>query len=331
MTRILVTGSSGFIGRHLIRDLVASDYDVVALDIRPPADSFTSPRLQYRTVDMLQADALVAAFGESAPDAVIHLAARTDLRETADINGYAVNFTGVENLVAAIRATPSVRRCICTATQLVNRLGYKPTSDTDYNPDTLYGASKVKTEQVWRAHDGGGVEWCLVRPTTIWGPYMNPHYLTFYRMIRDGRYFHVRKATRKSFGYVGNTIYQYKRLLTAPKEALHRKTLYVADYEPIILEQWAERFRVALDAPRIWRLPYRAARLGARVGDLLNRAGFQRFPFNSFRLKNVSTEFSVDLSLTRQLCGDDLPVSQQAAVDATAAWLRTIWGADHQR
>ncbi|MFK9714751.1 NAD-dependent epimerase/dehydratase family protein, partial [Escherichia coli] len=84
----------------------------------------------------------------AAPDAVVHLAARIDLDEKTDLSGYTANIEGVENLVEAIRRTPSVRRVIWTSSQLVCRVGYVPTSDTDYKADTLYGKSKVRTEEI---------------------------------------------------------------------------------------------------------------------------------------------------------------------------------------
>ena len=65
--------------------------------------------------------------------------------DKAGIQGYAANIQGVENLVAAIRQTPSLSLCIFTSTQLVCRVGYVPKDDQDYQPNTLYGESKVLT------------------------------------------------------------------------------------------------------------------------------------------------------------------------------------------
>ena len=203
--RVLVTGQAGFIGRHLVRALLAEGRQVAGLDKR--ASGLSDRGYQEFVCDLLDAGATRRAVTGFAPDAVLHLAARTDLDETRDIGGYAANMRGVRHLLDAIDATPSVVRAVCTSSQLVCRIGYQPTSDEDYAPSTLYGESKVETERIWRGADGAGREWALVRPTTIWGPGMNPHYLRFFRMVRDGRYFHVgRGPTRKSYGYVRNTV-----------------------------------------------------------------------------------------------------------------------------
>jgi nucleoside-diphosphate-sugar epimerase len=318
---VLVTGSSGFIGHHLTRALAGRGYAVTGWDILPPRAVESGVR--HETVDLLDGARVRAALAALRPDAVLHLAARTDLhgRTVAD---YPANVAGVENLTAAIRATQSVGRAICTSSQLVCRVGYHPQNEHDYAPSTPYGESKVRTECIWRETIGSLVSWCLVRPTTIWGPGMNPHYLRFFRMIRDGRYVHVgNDTTLKSYGYVGNTVYQYVRLLEAPEEVIARRLFFLADYELLPLQGWAEAFRSALQAPPIRTIPLWAARAAARVGDGLNTVGLTRFPFNSFRLNNVLTEYRADLAATKEVCGD-LPFSMADGVAETASWLRGV-------
>lgn len=323
--RVLVTGTSGFIAGHLAESLVRRGDAVLGLDCIDP--SRPVPGVRYVRADLREADAVRDAVRAYAPDAVLHLAARTDLDETRDLSGYSANIEGVANLLAAMAATPGVRRAICTSSQLVCRVGYEPTHDQDYQPNTIYGESKVRTERIWREQDGAGTVWCLVRPTTIWGPWMNPHYLRFFRMIRDGRYRHVgRGPTLKSYGYVGNTVAQYLRLLDAPHEAICRRVFYLADYEPLGLEEWAESFRRAIDAPPIRSMPLWVARAAAKVGDLVNLMGVRRFPFNSFRLNNVLTSYRADLAATRAVCGE-LPFTMADGVEETARWLRTVLAA----
>jgi nucleoside-diphosphate-sugar epimerase len=319
LTRIVVTGSSGFIGGHLVSALSSQGHDLLAMDRVAPQQSIAGAT--FREIDLLDRDSLETAFAEFLPQAVIHLAARTDLREQRDLAGYAANTQGVDNLVNAIQRTPGVRRAIYTSSQLVCRVGYIPKSDDDYQPSTLYGESKVQTERIVRAADGGGVEWCIVRPTLVWGPRMGLHYQRFFRMITLGRYFHIgTKPLYKSYGYVGNVVHQYARLLAVDSSAIARRTFYLADYEPISLRAWADAFQRGLRAPPIRSIPEPVARVAAAVGDVVNRVGWQQFPYNSFRLGNVLTEYVFDLSPTRDVCGP-LPCSLEEGVDETVRWL----------
>jgi len=321
--RVLVTGQAGFIGGHLVRALLAQGHRVAGLDRR--ASAVSGACYEEFVCDLLDGAETQRVVTGFAPDAVLHLAARTDLGETQDISGYAANVLGVQHLLDAIDATPSVQRAICTSSQLVCRIGYHPVSDEDYAPSTLYGESKVATERIWRGGDGAGREWSLVRPTTIWGPGMNPHYLRFFRMVRDGRYFHVgRGPTRKSYGFVRNTVAQYLALLAAPAGAMHRHNFFLADYEPLALEAWADAFAASLGAPRIRTVPRGAAVTLARIGDLVQWAGWTRFPFTSFRLGNVLAAYRVDTRPIAALC-PELPCSWQDGVALTTDWLHTVW------
>jgi nucleoside-diphosphate-sugar epimerase len=321
--RVLVTGSSGFIGHHLVARLIAQGLTVIAWDRVPPSQRL--PNVDYHDVDLLDRPRTLRCLAAAAPVAVLHLAARTDLdgHTTGD---YASNVAGTLNLLDAIRVTPAIERVICTSSQLVHTIGRIPAHDRDFAPTTAYGESKAQSERLCREADGGGVPWCIVRPTTIWGPGMNPHYVRFFRMIRDGRYWHISGGPRqKSYGYVGNTVWQYWQLLRAPAESVHRRVFYLADYQPLSLEEWADAFQVALGGPAIRTLPLLAARVAAWAGDIVNLAGFNRFPFNSFRLRNVLTTYQFNLSSTRDVCGD-LPFDMHDGVLETVRWLQEQWG-----
>lgn len=326
MLRVLVTGHAGFIGFHLAELLARRGHTVFGLDRCTPTEP--TPGVTHFPCDLLNPDDVGRVVDEVRPEAIAHLAAVTHIQGKS-LSDYAANVAGVEHLTEAIKRYGRVQRVVCTSTQLVCQVGHQPRSDDDYAPTTVYGESKVRTEQIWRRADGGGTTWCLVRPTTIWGPGMNPHYLHFFNMIRRGRYVHVgREAVLKTYGFVGNTTHQYLRLIEAPVSSVHRRTFYIGDYVPIDLRRWAEAFRAALGAPPIRTVPIAVARSVAYAGDALNAIGFERFVLNSFRLRNVLTSSVMDLSSTQSVCGR-LPYTETDGIDQTADWLRRVWSGDN--
>ena len=316
--RILVTGSSGFIGGWLVKELKQHGHEVVGLDKAMPALPLDVD--EFSACDICDKPALIGAMHRAKPDALVHLAARTDLEETRHLQGYAANIEGVRNLVEAVSQTPSVQRAIYTSSQLVCRVGYLPKSDDDYCPGTLYGESKVLTETITRAADGGGVPWCLARPTTVWGPHMSPHYQSLLRYIVSGKYFHCGHADLfKSYIYAGNIAYQYRRLLAADTALIHRQTFYLSDYEPLSLRAYTNSLARELGAKPVPTMPLVASKALAVAGDALNFCGFKRFQFNSFRLNNILTEYIFDLSKTQAVCGP-LPFTLEQGIQETARW-----------
>lgn len=312
-----MTGTAGFIGGALARHLSACGHAVRGLDLA----AGSAAGIETVSCDVRNAPRVLETLKSFGPEAVVHLAARTDLGETRDLAGYAANIDGVRNVVAAVRAG-GVERAIFASSQLVCRVGYVPKSEADTAPTTLYGESKVWTERIVRETDGGGAAWCLVRPTTVWGPGMSAHYQRFLRMIAKGRYVHVGTSPlRKSYGYVGNVVHQIERLLAAPAGEIRGKTLYLADEPPLSLRDWADALQREMGAPPIRTIPIGLARLAARAGDAVNALGFRSFPFNSFRLDNLLTEYRFDLSETVRICGPS-PVAMSEGVRELVRWFR---------
>ena len=321
MANILVTGGSGFIGSYLVDYLEEKGYSVLGIDKTHPKNSHQ--KKNFIECDILDRERLNKIVKEFSPNIILHLAARIDLDEKKDIQGYASNIRGVGNLVEVIQQNSSIDRCIFTSSQLVCRVGHVPKNEYEYNPNTLYGESKVLTEKIVRERDGGKVEWCLVRPTTVWGPGMSPHYQKLFKLIQKGQYFHVgKKPLYKSYSYVGNIAYQYQKLMEAPVEQIHRKTLYLADYEPISLRDWTNLIQQELQARFIPTYPELITKLAAKVGDAINFCGWRRFPFNSFRLNNILTEYLFDLSETKKICGN-LPYTTEQGVKEMVNWAKS--------
>jgi GlcNAc-P-P-Und epimerase len=320
LKKALVTGSSGFIGQHLTSYIASQGYQVLGIDKKAP-DHWNSKQA-FQQCDLLDLDSVRSIFQEFNPNYVFHLAAETALYAARDLQEYASNITGVENLIFAIRENSNVTRCIFTSSQLVCEVGYIPVTDQDYRPTTPYGQSKVLTEQIVRKYDGGGVEWCIVRPTTVWGPGIGPHYQTLFKLIDQGRYFHVGNyPLYKSYSYIGNIVYQYVKLMEAPQESLHRKTFYLADYEPISLRNWINLIQQKMQSKPVPSYPEKLVKILAILGDLITRSGYSKFPFNSFRLKNILTEYIFDLSETEKICGR-LPYTMEDGVEEMVDWLK---------
>jgi len=319
--KILVTGSSGFIGTNLAAYLAARGHAVSGLDRVPPRGG---ANVASAVCDLLDAAGVARAVAACRPEVIIHLAAKTSLKEVppgSDL--YAVNTVGTDHLISAAAAAGCVRRILHASTKYVHR-GDFPASDRDYQPTTSYGRSKAEMEELIREREGMVAEWCITRPTTVWGPGMGRHYQDFLRMLENGRYFHIgHKPVLKHMCYVGNIVYQYGKLAEAAPGLIHRKVFYLADYEPMVIREWAESLREALAAPHIRTLPKSLARGVALAGDVITRCGYRKFPFTSFRFHNLTDDDVCDASLTREVCGE-LPFTAKEGVRETVVWFKGL-------
>jgi nucleoside-diphosphate-sugar epimerase len=321
MNRILVTGGSGFIGTNYIEFLLKNKQtEFVNLDIKPPQNS--AHKNFWQKCDLLDASNLKKKIKDFAPTHVVHLAAKCGLEPR--LSAYAANMEGIENLLDALKEVSSVERVIFTSSMLVCRVGYIPKHDTDYQPSTLYGQSKVVGEKIVRSQNDLPYAWTIIRPISIWGPWFEDPFKMFFKAIAQGWYFHLGSGHyRRSLGYVENTVYQIHRLLLAPLEKVNRKTFYLADDSPVDLHDFANEIQKALGTRKIRHIPLWAAKLAAKVGDVLKILGWRRVPLTSFRFNNILTEYVYDLRPIMEISGP-LPFDLKTEIGRTIQWMRKV-------
>lgn len=313
--RILVTGSSGFVGGALVEHLKGLGHDARGFSRTAAIDGCHG--------DLLDPASIQVALARFKPQVVYNMAAETDLKGPPS-NGYRANTEGVTNLIAAVASAASVERVIWASSQLVCKPGSAPVSDTDYDPVGGYGVSKAEGERLVRAANGGGKTWVIVRSTTIWGPGMSEHYMGILRLIRRGLYFHVgRRPLRKSYSYIDNLSAQLASLAVAPAGDVNRRTLYLADSEPVELRDWTNGFAEAFGR-RIPTLPAGIARALALAGDVAARLGLPA-PLTSSRLNNMLTEYIYDTAPIEALHGPTR-TSNAEGVRRTAEWFLSRGG-----
>ena len=319
MNKILVTGGSGFIGTNLIEHYKSIGDEVFSIDIKHPRNIEHID--QWHKVDILDKDKLTTIIKEIEPNIVFHMAARTDLNGL-NVDSYDVNTKGIENLISALNEINTLDFVVFASSMLVCRLGYKPSSEVDYCPNTPYGESKVIGEGLIRSSNIR-FPWVIVRPTSIWGPWFATPYRDFFDMIRKGFYVHPKGVrVRRSYGFIYNSIFQLSRIADRLNDSLVGKTIYLADYEPIELKSWSENIQKSLKVREVKEAPMLLFKVAAKLGDTLKIFGYKNPPMSSFRLNNMLTPMVHDTTPLKKYCGA-VPYSINEGVIVTCEWLLT--------
>lgn len=151
MKKIVVTGGSGKAGRAVVRDLVEHGYDVLNVDVAPPAQPL-SPFLKIDLTDYGQTvEALRGA------DAVVHLAAIPAPGLLSDQTTFDINMTSTYNVFSAA-ALLKLQRVVWASSETTLGLpfddpvpSYAPIDeDHPLLPQSSYSLSKVLGEEMAR-------------------------------------------------------------------------------------------------------------------------------------------------------------------------------------
>ena len=160
--RALITGSQGFVGRYLRRELEESGYEVVGLDIQPGEGAVQA--------DLLNPEQLAAAVRQAEPDAVFHLAGQADVARSWKIpqRTLEINVLAAVNLMEAVRAfNPSVRMVLVGSSDQYGNLGEAGRMVSESlatHPQTPYAVSKKAQEEMARVYVRAyGMNICMTR------------------------------------------------------------------------------------------------------------------------------------------------------------------------
>ena len=317
---VLITGGSGFIGTNLIEELSKAGANIVNFDTKKPRNVTHSKF--WKEGDVLDRNSLEKVARDFSPHYLVHLAARTDLLSTLS-SDYAVNRDGVSNIITMTTQAKELKLAIYASSRYIFGTGSCQGGKFDYSPTNEYGRSKVDGERLVRRQDKDCKPWMIVRPTSIWGPWFSHPYSGFFNAVRRGAYLHPRGVrASKSYGFVGNITYQLVKFMELDPKLLHERALFLADYEPLEVYDWANRIRAMEGKSKVPEVPYRMMRLMAKAGDLIESClNDVVAPLSTRRLNNLIENVQFDMSETKELIGD-LPFSMDESVLSTIKWIK---------
>jgi UDP-glucose 4-epimerase len=181
--RVLVTGGSGFIGRHVVAEMLGAGAQVRVVDLQLHPD----PSVELVQGDIADREVLERAF-DGGFDCVVHLAAVTSVLRSMEHPEltFRTNVEGTHALLEGARAA-GVTSLAFTSTNAVTGPMDAPaiTEAATLKPLTPYGATKAAGEMLMSAYTASyGVRCTMLRLTNAYGPGMQAKDSIVARLMR---------------------------------------------------------------------------------------------------------------------------------------------------
>ncbi len=181
--RVLVTGGSGFVGRHAVADMARAGATVRVVDLKPHPD----PSVDVVVGELTDADVLDAAF-DGGIDSVVHLAAVTSVLRSVENPGgtFDTNVAGTHALLEAARAAGVSSLAFASTNAVTGPMQAPAIVETAVlRPLTPYGATKAAGEMLMSAYTASyGVRCVCLRLTNVYGPGMQAKDSIVARLMR---------------------------------------------------------------------------------------------------------------------------------------------------
>lgn len=160
--KALITGSQGFVGGYLRRELEGHNYQVTGLDL--------SPAKQTIEADLLKLEQVKAALKQIQPDVIFHLAGQANVALSWKIpqKTIEINVVGALNLLDGVRAVcPKARIVLIGSSDQYGSLGEAGKlikEEQEMNPQTPYAVSKQAQEELAGLYvKAYGLQICMTR------------------------------------------------------------------------------------------------------------------------------------------------------------------------
>jgi len=292
---ILITGSTGFVGKNLIAYLSENnEEEIKPLDLRQPFDISEMNNV----------------------NTVIHLAGKAhDLKKTSSADEYdTVNFGITKKLFDAF--------LISDASLFIFMSSVKAAADQvegdlteSYIPDpiTAYGKSKLKAEQYIASQQLPlGKTYCILRPCMIHGPGNKGNLNLLYRLVEMGIPYPLAAFDNKrSFLSVRNLCFVLDEIIT--RRDLPSGVYNIADDKSLATTEVVNLLSIATNKKGTGLLNISPAliKMLARLGDVLH------LPLNSERLQKLTENYTVSNKKIKQWLQKDLPLNSSEGIILT--------------
>jgi len=218
--KVLVTGSSGFIGRRLVERLLRDNHEVIGCDIKP--SNLTNEKFRHFTVDFTIMNELLPLFKMTKPDVCYHVGAIANINFAREhpLETVNVNVMGTAVVAEACRRFGTLMNYISTCCVYGNTNVHPTPESAPTYPTEIYGCTKLAAEYVVKGfHKLYNLNYNILRPSTVYGEGMRPAlavYIFLNKALKGEKIpIHGTGKQTRSFIYIDDLVEGLVKLLQA--------------------------------------------------------------------------------------------------------------------
>jgi len=314
---ILITGTTGFIGRHLtcalsktysVRCLVRKDSDIAGL---------RNFNVDLTYGDLLIKDSLWPALDKI--DLIYHLAGEVYSRHKDDY--YKGNILATHNLLEACKEKGTKRIIFLSSIGVYKPVTTKTllTEDSECEPITFYGKTKLHAEQLIKRHN---VPWVIVRAPVIYGPHQPAVLNRFFLDAFNKRKIYIvgNGDNLRSLCFIDNLVEGL--VLLANKADVDWKTYILSDNLPYTFNEIIKTgSKVIQQRVDVVHLPSFLGDISWKIYCLMGNV-FDLCFVELYAIKKMQLQEGCDITRARKEIGYSPGVTLEAGIESTIDWLK---------
>lgn len=293
---IIITGSSGFVGRNLTNYLEQS----YILNCPDRKDLFCFNEHLVKKAET-----------------IIHLAGKAhDLVKVSDPHDYyLINFQLTQSVYDAFLKSGARKFIFISSVKAVaDSIDKELTEDATPDPRTDYGKSKLMAERYIQSQPlPEGKSYYILRPCMIHGPGNKGNLNLLYQFIKNGIPYPLAAFdNRRSFLSIENLCFIIRELIE--KDDIDSGVYQVADDEPLSTTEVVSILACDVNKrAKLWNIYPGIIRFIARLGSILH------LPLTTERLDKLTESYVISNKKIKGAIGKDLPLTSRKGLQITAS------------
>lgn len=320
--RVLITGASGFVGYHIIKEALKNDLEVYAA-VRKSSkiEHLKEFNITYVYPDFSNPEALKKEIAENKYDYIIHGAGATRARSEQEYNNINAGYT--RNLARAAAEYGNLKKFVLIASLAgvgpLNDIKGVITEDTPPAPVTAYGRSKLLAEQELKQFTS--LNYTILRPTGVYGPRDRDIYIFFQQVARGIEPYIGRGDQNFSFLYAGDLARAAILALKSPRQ----QTYNLSDGQGYDRYQLAHYIKTALNSRTVkFHLPVNFVKTIAYLAEKYSSLRHQAATLNREKLNELmAVNWYCDIERAKIGLGFYPEYDLEAGVAETISWYKS--------